>query len=235
MNKTEYLNALQRELKSRNIGEIEEILAEYSQHFDLKCADGYSEEETAARLGKPDVIASQYVDSHANIKSIKPVLIAGAAISDIFAAMFFALLFAWVVTVAAASLVFLFTGILLILKLNIQGLLPSMPYAGNLFTGISLSSLSLSVAAGAIYCFYYLKQLIKAYLRWHKNLLNAGLMNIYPPIAKYPQLPPKLKRIIRSIALISLIVFFISFVIGYAVMAISAGAFEFWHVWNWFQ
>lgn len=234
MNKVEYLNALERELRSRNIGDIEEIISEYSQHFDMKSADGYSEEETAARLGKPRVIASQFVSLEGSNNAARPVLIAGAVISDIFAVIFFALLFAWVAILAAASLAFAFTGVLLIFKLNIQGLLPPMPYAGNLFIGISLPALSLSVAAGAIYCFYYFKHLLKIYFRWHKNLF-AGGANIYPPQPKHPQLPLKLKRRLRSITLISMTVFFISFIIGYAVMAIIAGSFEFWHVWNWFQ
>ena len=56
MNKTEFINTLTSILKERKIKDIDEIVAEYEQHFLIKMADGYSEEEIAARLGDPKAL-----------------------------------------------------------------------------------------------------------------------------------------------------------------------------------
>ena len=53
MKKHEFLTALADELAKRRVPDAEEIVEEYRQHFDLKLADGYFEEEIAARLGSP--------------------------------------------------------------------------------------------------------------------------------------------------------------------------------------
>ena len=60
MTKTEYLELLRLELKKNNVADMADILAEYEQHFAFKLADGHSEEEIAARLGAPQVIAAQF-------------------------------------------------------------------------------------------------------------------------------------------------------------------------------
>ena len=51
MKKAEFLNKLREELEKRNVADAADILEEYEQHFDLKLADGFFEEEIAARLG----------------------------------------------------------------------------------------------------------------------------------------------------------------------------------------
>lgn len=50
MKKTEFLTRLNDELNRRNVADAVDIVEEYAQHFDLKPADGYFEEEIAARL-----------------------------------------------------------------------------------------------------------------------------------------------------------------------------------------
>jgi uncharacterized membrane protein len=233
MNKNEYLSILEKELKSRNINDISEIIAEYNQHFENKKADGYGEEEIAAKLEKPQILAAQFKSPVAvDYKAAKAALISGAVVSDIFSAMFFVLLFSWLIVMSAASVAFLCTGVALIININIANLLPSMPYIGSLLMGVSLAALSFAAGVGTIYCYFFFRQLLKSYIRWHKNLLSGSAL--YPPLPKYPQLPPKLRRNLRSILLFSLIVFFISFILGYIIMAAIASSLEFWHVWNWF-
>ena len=57
--KSEFLLQLKNELKN-NISDTDDILSEYEQHFAFKCADGFSEEEIAAKLGDPAELASQF-------------------------------------------------------------------------------------------------------------------------------------------------------------------------------
>ena len=52
------------------------------------------------------------------------------------------------------------------------------------------------------------------------------------PIA--PQLCPWDRRRLRTAALIALIIFAAAFVLGIFVSIVSAGSFQFWHVWGWF-
>ena len=59
MTKNEFLSRLEAELEARRVPEPEDILGEYRRHFEYKLADGYSEEEIAARLGAPEELAAQ--------------------------------------------------------------------------------------------------------------------------------------------------------------------------------
>ena len=60
MTKAEFMTRLESELRRRNVADKADIIEEYEQHFAFKLADGYSEEEIAARLGTPEELASQF-------------------------------------------------------------------------------------------------------------------------------------------------------------------------------
>ena len=54
MTKNEFMTRLASELRKRNVADAADIAEEYEQHFAFKLADGYSEEEIAAKLGSPE-------------------------------------------------------------------------------------------------------------------------------------------------------------------------------------
>lgn len=56
MTKNEFMAKLTDELKKRNIEDAADVAEEYEQHFAFKLADGYSEEEIAAKLGDPTAL-----------------------------------------------------------------------------------------------------------------------------------------------------------------------------------
>lgn len=58
MTKSQFLQSLETELKSRRLPDAGEILEEYEQHFSFKLADGYTEQEIARKLGSPFEIAA---------------------------------------------------------------------------------------------------------------------------------------------------------------------------------
>ena len=60
MKKNEFLAKLTSVLEKNQVADAAEIIEEYAQHFAFKLADGYSEEEIAARLGDPEQLAMQY-------------------------------------------------------------------------------------------------------------------------------------------------------------------------------
>lgn len=62
MTKNEFMTRLMNELHRRNVADAAEVAEEYEQHFAFKLADGYSEEEIAAKLGAPEELAAQFGD-----------------------------------------------------------------------------------------------------------------------------------------------------------------------------
>ena len=60
MNRNEFMTRFAEELRKRKISDADEIIEEYKQHFDFKSADGFSEEEVAAKLGDPSALAAQF-------------------------------------------------------------------------------------------------------------------------------------------------------------------------------
>ena len=90
MKKAEFLNKLNEELKKRNVPDAADILEEYEQHFDLKLADGFFEEEIAARLGDPAMLAAQFDEAERGPRKrsgSKPLTVIGLGIADVFAAL----------------------------------------------------------------------------------------------------------------------------------------------------
>ena len=53
MTKHEFMVRLASELHKRNVADAADVIEEYEQHFAFKLADGYSEEEIAAKLTLP--------------------------------------------------------------------------------------------------------------------------------------------------------------------------------------
>lgn len=237
MNKQTYLSELTSQLKQRNIEDIDEILAEYDEHFTRKKADGYTEEEVAAKLGKPKEIALQFAPSEGGAekkRSGKFLAGLGAIAADIFAVPFFIIMYAWLVVIGATSLSFALCGISLIIKPLLPPdflFIPPMPYVGGVFMGAMTIAFGALAAVATVYSGALTFQMGKSYRRWHKNVFTDGK---YPPYAIHPILKDHLRRRMRSIGLIALIVFGASFVIGFIVLSASAGSLGFWHVWNWF-
>lgn len=237
MNKQTYLNELSSYLKSGNIEDIDEILAEYDEHFMRKMADGYTEEEIAAKLGKPKEIAAQFKPVGIKAeqrKGGKIVIGTGLVFADIFVVSFFIVLYAWAVVLGAGAVSSAVCGLCLFIRPLLPAgiiFLPPMPYAGGLIWGVTMLAFGVLLAVVTVYSWTLTNQLGKAYRRWHKNMMSGGK---YPPLDKHPVMKDAARRKLRAITLISLVALGVSFIVGYVVMAASAGALGFWHVWNWF-
>ena len=234
MTKLEYLTALQTELRKKNVADVDDIVTEYEQHFLFKLADGYSEEEIAAKLGAPEQIAVQFagLPGEKRKKSGKKALMAfWLAFAGIFEVSLFIAFFCFVVALFGASLVPAAFGVELIAGMNYMNLLPPMPYSGAVIMGVMLLSLSVLLFVSGLYCFAFLRQMVRASLRWHKNLMSDEAL---PPLPLGPQFSPKGKRMIRGVLLWAVMIFGITFVAGFATLAISAQTLGFWHALGWF-
>lgn len=161
--------------------------------------------------------------------------VAGLVFTDLFAGMFFALLFACTAVMAAFSAASAAMGVCLIGGLNPYSLLPAIPYwCGAVLAG-ALIALSVFVFTGLICLVLFDIQLVRAYGRFHHNqLASCSGKAVLPALASHTKLSAKSSRILKKAALVSLAVFAVCFASGYVVCTVSAGTLGFWHAWNWF-
>ena len=97
------MEKLHRELKRHNVPDTEDIVEEYRQHFCLRIADGFTQEEVAVKLGSPVALAAQF-EGDAVSGFRKALTVSGLCVADVLAVGFFALLAAWEVVMAALCL-----------------------------------------------------------------------------------------------------------------------------------
>lgn len=238
MTKNEFLKQFDDELRRRNINDADEITEEYRQHFTFKLADGYSEEEIAAKLGDPVKLAMQFeqTEKPQSVGGRKPVVVIGLCIADVFAGLFFIMLAAWGLVMAACAISSIAVAAALFGEFNIYEIIPDMPYWCGVILAISFTALTALIAVGCIYYTAFLRQLLKSFARFQHNVLaSASGRATLPPVAINPQIPAKTNRRLRSTALISLLMFAACFVLAYIVCSLSAGTMEFWHSWGWFE
>lgn len=64
MNKTEFLNELEKRIRVLNKNEINDILAEYSQHIDMRRESGLSEDEAIKDFGELDELVAEILEAY---------------------------------------------------------------------------------------------------------------------------------------------------------------------------
>ena len=247
MNKQEYLAALEKALRSNGVRDLEDITQEYSEHFDMKIADGFSEEEIAAKLASPDELAGQYKeivtetrkkgDGGVIGKIFKTI---GVVLLDMAAFPTLLVFYIWVFTLGVIALANAVAGVVLVTGIGQSELIqtsryiyiPDMPYISSLLTGLALLGLAVLSAIGAEYCRLYVNQSTRKYMRWHKNVLTGGPK--LPPIPLSPLVTHKKRRVMRTLVFVSLLLFGIALVAGVVSMMVISGSFEPWHEWGWF-
>jgi uncharacterized membrane protein len=235
--KTEYLAQLMNALQKNDVADAADIVSEYEQHFTFKMADGYTEDEISVKLGDPSELAAQFEGGMPTGKSRaqKIITVTGLSFAGFFSGIFFALLFAWEVVLAAFALACATASVCLIGGFNLYSLLPPMPYWSGAVFGLSLAALAVLAAVGCIYFAVFIRQLIRSYGRFHGNAMAtvSGRATL-PSVAMHPRLPARTNRRIRTVALYSLAIFAESFVLAMIVAMVSSSALGFWHAWGWF-
>ena len=239
MNRNEFIGRLNDELRRKKVADTDDVIEEYEQHFAFKLADGYSEEEIAARLGDPADIAAQF-DPAPNTGA-KPSAVTTwlwLIWSDLFFGIFAVLLLSFGIVLAACVLSFGLAGVCLIAGISSLPFvtLPSMPYWCGAILGLSLLALCALSVVGCIWYFAFYRQLFRSYGRFHRNALaSAKGEAALPSLPISPRFSAKNKRSLRTVALISLALFAVCFVLSFIVCCLSAGSLQFWHAWGWFM
>ena len=234
MTKQEYLTQLKNELKHNGVQDEDEILSEYEQHFAFKLADGYSEEEIAAKLGAPAQIAIQYAGLPREKKQKggkKTLLILWLSVIGVFEVVLYAAFLWFTVALFCGSLVPTALGVELIAGLNVMNILPPMPYGGAIVFGITMIALGVILFLFAVYCLAFLRQMVRASLRWRKNMVRDEALPLLP---MSPQFSPKTRRALRNILLWAVMIFGVMFIAGYTVLSLYTHSMAFWHALGWF-
>lgn len=235
MTKNDFLNKLSSALEKKHVPDVAGIIGEYEQHFSFKMADGYSEEEVAAKLGDPTALAGQYDNADAPSGRNKLLTVLGLVFTDLGGGCLMLLLWAWLAVIAALAVTSLAGAVCLIGGINVYSLLPAMPYGCAVIFGVMLAALAVLSAAGCVYYTAFLRQLLRSYFRFHHNALAAASGSVpLPKIGINPQLDARLNRRLRTTVLVSLIAFAVCFILAFVVSAITAGGLQFWHLWGWF-
>lgn len=108
-----------------------------------------------------------------------------------------------------------------------------MPYGCGAILGIGLSALCALSVIGCLWFFAFLRQTFRAYKRFHQNAPAPGRgVAALPALSVIPSFSPERKRRLRTVALVSLVLFALCFVISYIVCSLVAGSLEFRHVWE---
>ena len=64
MNKTEFLNELEKRIRVLEKNEIKDILSEYSQHIDMRMESGLSEADAIKDFGNMDDLAAEILEAY---------------------------------------------------------------------------------------------------------------------------------------------------------------------------
>jgi hypothetical protein len=189
MTKNEFLSKLESELKKNGIEDVDDIMGEYEEHFAFKLADGFTEEEIAAKLGKPAELAAQFENEKPGEKrgGRKLATVIGLVFTDFFAYVCFAMLWAFEAAMAAATAAIGTLSVCLLLGLNIHSWIPAMPYWCGAIFGLCFAALTILAAVGCIYVAAYLRQLMRSFARFnHNSMAAASGRPVLPPVPDEP-------------------------------------------------
>ncbi len=240
MKKNEFMDLLIKELNHKKVSDSSDIADEYEQHFSFKMNDGFSEEEIAAKLGDPVQLAAQYAaDDEGQLihkgKGIKAFTVFGLSLTAFVVVLLFVLMIAWGIAMVMFSL-----GCMVLAAGLISGYEPlldvvPMPSQSAIIFGIAFIALAILSAAACLYFSAFVRQLLRAYGRFHRNTMAAadGKPGL-PSLALFPQLPSRGKRSLRIVSLVALLLFTVLIVVGAIISILKADSLEFWHIWNWF-
>lgn len=191
MNKQEYLEELKRQLKSLPATEVQEIMSDYVEHFDMALAAGKTEQATCDSLGHPRIVAQGYMVSSLMTEAKESKSVVNQArltfrilfMIFVLAPLNFFLLLGpfiillglviagWSTPIAtgAASV----AGFWVLISTGVSFAFGSLPGLSLLF--MLLGGIGLSVLGGIIMLFIskMAAQIVLGYLRWNINFVTA--------------------------------------------------------------
>lgn len=186
MNKKDYLTKLKIALQGLPVEELEDILSDYEEHFQIGISKGKSEEEISHELGDPREVAAGYrlnqktnqytertTSSPTNDNSRKFIM--GLLLVIVNIVVLFApamALFGIIVGFLGMGIGFTFGGLGMILRLPFVFVGNSPHILTTLGLGFGLGALGLLILILGAFIIKHLFVLIRKYVRWNVELVN---------------------------------------------------------------
>ena len=184
MTKTAYMDKLKAYLHSLPSDELEDILSDYDEHFEVGLSKGKTAEEISKELGDPYDISRNYINANSvnnlpvtnnNNNGILIILLL-AAFNIIIVLGPYISIVGLLIGMYIAGISFVFGGIALMFG-NIFNAIVAIPQPHILTSlgfGIGLSSLGILTIILGIHLSRLLISLTKRYISWNIEIVNRG-------------------------------------------------------------
>ena len=215
MNKITFMETLKQGLKKHNIKDIDEIMDDYEVYFINQEKQGRSEEEATLRLGDLKSIIGDYVESPKGNRRqwFDLVTIGFIAIPMLI------LLYGVLATFIGGSIASWAISIYYLFQVNSFSFMPDIPFGVHFLYIVTMLTWSVFFFCLSVRFAATLKSMTMQYLV--KQSIRIGdyqIKDIYVKLFKY-----------------SLLIGTLLLVLTYAVSALVAKDFQYWHVWGWFN
>lgn len=191
MNRIEFIDKLRLNLQGMPSSEVQDILSDYEEHFDIGISKGKSEEEIVRELGNPKDIANSYRSSYENnynggvidqrntptdnSKNILMILLVIAFNVIIVLGPYVAIL-GVIISFFVAGISIAFSGIALMfgIPFNFIHYIANPSIITSLSFGIGLIALGILGIILTIFLAKWFYQLSIKYLKWNIDIINKG-------------------------------------------------------------
>lgn len=185
MNKEQFLVELESSLYKLNDEERNDILNDFSEHFDMGLEEGKTEEEIASSLGSPQHIAKELLATH-HLEKVKKETSAGNVLRAVWAVIglgFFNLVVVLGPFIAVLGIIlagwitggaFILSPLLVVIKMVI---FPSTFQSFDLFASIGLVGAGILITLGMLYITRLVIKGFVRYLQFNVNIVKGGMKN----------------------------------------------------------
>jgi len=187
MNRKDYINKLMNNLQGLPMEEVQDILSDYEEHFEIGLSKGKSEEEIASELGDPREVAEGYrsnykytqkeetlvINSNDNSKKfILGLLLIGVNIVVLFVPAM--TLFGILMGLFGMGVGFTFGGIGMLFRFPFGYLIgtASPHILTSIGLGFGLGALGLLVLVFTAFLIKIIFNLVSKYVKWNIELIN---------------------------------------------------------------
>ncbi|RJP57532.1 MAG: hypothetical protein C4543_09540 [Ignavibacteriales bacterium] len=215
MTKQQFLEHLEKGLKSKHVSEVSDIIEDYRVYFDEQLTLGKKEEDIALSLGDLESIMDDYSEYSKGSRKHWFDLVAISFLAIPLLIMNYGVL----ITFGASSLAFWGGAIYYLFGLDSLAFMPMIPLVPKIGFILVLLSAAMFMFSLSVRFYGILKSMTKQYLV--KQAIRIGEFpqkDMYQKIFKYSGL--------LTVGLA---------IIGYFLAVIVAKDFQFWHVWEWFE
>ena len=215
MTKDQFIDALRQGLKKHNIKDVDDIIRDYEDYFKEQLSLGKKESEISLKLGDLKSIINDYAESSSNTKKKWFDLVTVGFI----AIPLLIILYGLLISFFGGALATWGIAIYYLFRLDSLSFMPHIPTGVHLIYVLMMLAWSIFFFSLSIRFAATIKSMTTQYVV--KQTIRIGdyhIKDIYIKLFNY-----------------SLIIGSSLFVIGYAISALIAKDFQYWHVWDWFN